>query len=607
MKLCKSISKILLSFCLILSMVISLAISSAPVMAEKASPDVQTKINGLLTSFVPNVTETKTVTSTMTFTHPGIILTKAMLDTIQNHVRSGDEPWASAFVKFSGYGKSSKTPLMRVNINDTAPFDIPGGGIGTEGYYAVRNMAQDADTAYVQTMMWYVTGDETYRKNAIGLIRRWVDVQSIGSIFDEQIRVSLAVFKFSIAADILRNSASNTTPYNWSSTDTTNFTNYLTLMKSKYDRYWHFMNQHGMNAMGTIASAVFRNDAADYAVAVKRATTNPELGDNWDFYSPTGGHNRDGSIKGQIRELTKNVVTGATVPANIQVVEMGRDQGHPYTTIGALSSVALTSYIQGTQVDPTLGTVSTATNAVNLFNFLNNRLLAGANYLTKYNLGNDVTYIPCYETDGKIWSAPTTGDRGKIDPTIGILYSYYKYIEKRADMDTNENTKYLSQAFTQIYPEGASQDFMGDGVLLFTTAPVIRLQSHNFSTRYLRHAAYRARIDANVSPVADAQFRIVAGLTDSKGYSFESVNFPGRYLTVRSNGEVWLDVNDNTSTYKNNATFRRVPGLADATKYSYQMWTDSSRYLRHANDLMYAQSGSGAVFNGDATFGEVAP
>ncbi|MGM0883786.1 MAG: AbfB domain-containing protein [Bacillota bacterium] len=62
----------------------------------------------------------------------------------------------------------------------------------------------------------------------------------------------------------------------------------------------------------------------------------------------------------------------------------------------------------------------------------------------------------------------------------------------------------------------------------------------------------------------------------------------------------------NTKIY-NREPFRRVPGLADATKYSYQMWTDSSRYLRHANDLMFAQSGSGAVFNGDATFGEAAP
>ncbi len=136
---------------------------------------------------------------------------------------------------------------------------------------------------------------------------------------------------------------------------------------------------------------------------------------------------------------------------------------------------------------------------------------------------------------------------------------------------------------------------------------IVRLQSYNYPERYIRHSDYQARIDANVSPAEDAQFRVVAGLADNSGSSFESVNFPGRYLRVRSDGEVWLDQNDNTGTFKNDATFRRVAGLADAGKASFQVWTDSTRYLRHYNYLMRAESGSGAQFNEDATFMEIAP
>ncbi|WP_199619402.1 RICIN domain-containing protein [Paenibacillus alkalitolerans] len=135
----------------------------------------------------------------------------------------------------------------------------------------------------------------------------------------------------------------------------------------------------------------------------------------------------------------------------------------------------------------------------------------------------------------------------------------------------------------------------------------VRLQSHNFPDRYVRHFDFRARIDANVSPVQDSQFKMVAGLADTRSVSFESVNFPGRYLRVRTNGEVWLDSNDSTTAFANDATFRRVAGLADPQKSSYQMWTDSTRYLRHFNNLLYAQSGSGSTFNADATFTEVAP
>lgn len=135
----------------------------------------------------------------------------------------------------------------------------------------------------------------------------------------------------------------------------------------------------------------------------------------------------------------------------------------------------------------------------------------------------------------------------------------------------------------------------------------VRLQSYNFPDRYLRHANYRARIDSNVSPAQDAQFKMVAGLTDARGVSFESVNFPGRFLRVRANGEVWLDANDSTAAFATDATFRRVAGLADARLSSYQTWSDASKYLRHYNYQMYAQSGSGATFNADATFSESAP
>jgi hypothetical protein len=135
----------------------------------------------------------------------------------------------------------------------------------------------------------------------------------------------------------------------------------------------------------------------------------------------------------------------------------------------------------------------------------------------------------------------------------------------------------------------------------------LRLRSGNFSNRHMRHAAYRVRIDPNVSPAADSHFRIVPGLANAGGVSIESVNFPGRFMRVRANGEVWTDLNDNSTAFKNEATFRRVPGLADIRKSSFQMWTDSSRYLRHASYLIVAQSGSGPTFNADATFSEVAP
>ena len=141
----------------------------------------------------------------------------------------------------------------------------------------------------------------------------------------------------------------------------------------------------------------------------------------------------------------------------------------------------------------------------------------------------------------------------------------------------------------------------------FSTTAITRVQSYNFPNRYLRHSGFRARIDENVSPVGDSQFRTRIGLTSAAGVSFESANFAGYYLRVRSNGEVWVDKNDGTAAFRDSATFERVPGLADSSKSSFRMWTDSTRYLRHFAYLLVAESGSGSSFNADATFSELAP
>jgi len=141
----------------------------------------------------------------------------------------------------------------------------------------------------------------------------------------------------------------------------------------------------------------------------------------------------------------------------------------------------------------------------------------------------------------------------------------------------------------------------------YSTTAVSRLQSYNFPNRNLRHSGFRARIDENVSPAEDGQFRTRTGLTSATGVSFESVNYAGYYLRVRSNGEVWVDKNDGTAAFRDSATFARVPGLADSSKSSFRMWTDSTRYLRHFAYLLVAESGSGSSFNADATFTELAP
>ncbi|HEU4328992.1 MAG TPA: non-reducing end alpha-L-arabinofuranosidase family hydrolase [Roseiflexaceae bacterium] len=132
---------------------------------------------------------------------------------------------------------------------------------------------------------------------------------------------------------------------------------------------------------------------------------------------------------------------------------------------------------------------------------------------------------------------------------------------------------------------------------------VKRMQSYNFQSRYLRHQGYRARIDENVSPFEDSQFRVVPGLANSGAISFESVNFPGRYLRHRNN-EIWLDANDGTAGFRADATWNRRAGLANSGWSSYESYNLPGQYLRHSNYLMILGAVSGSLQQADATFRE---
>ncbi|MFE8963441.1 family 43 glycosylhydrolase [Streptomyces iakyrus] len=128
-----------------------------------------------------------------------------------------------------------------------------------------------------------------------------------------------------------------------------------------------------------------------------------------------------------------------------------------------------------------------------------------------------------------------------------------------------------------------------------------RFSSYNFPDRFVRHWDYRARIEANVTKLADSQFRVVPGLAGSGTVSLESANFPGYYLR-HENFEVWLRKNDGSAQFASDATFRQRAGLADPAGVSYESYNYPGRYVRHWEYLLNVQAVSTATDRADATF-----
>lgn len=133
----------------------------------------------------------------------------------------------------------------------------------------------------------------------------------------------------------------------------------------------------------------------------------------------------------------------------------------------------------------------------------------------------------------------------------------------------------------------------------------VRLKSSNFPDRFVRHANRVARIDTYpFDPYQDQMWRMVPGLADSSGVSFESVNFPGNHLR-HSGFAMRLDPNDNSAPFRADATFYRTAGLADSSWASFRSYNFPDRYVRHSSFLLRIDplsASSSVTDRQDATF-----
>ncbi|MCK2237432.1 MULTISPECIES: AbfB domain-containing protein [unclassified Crossiella] len=102
------------------------------------------------------------------------------------------------------------------------------------------------------------------------------------------------------------------------------------------------------------------------------------------------------------------------------------------------------------------------------------------------------------------------------------------------------------------------------------------------------------RIDANSPDLdkRDATWKIVPGLADPSCYSFESFNIPGAFLR-HANYRIRLDDNDNSATFKADATWCARTGLS-AGGVSFESFTFPERRLRHYSGELWLADNSGS-------------
>jgi hypothetical protein len=429
----------------ILPVVVSLCLIATIVpLSPKVSKAEETS-QSLMTDYQPTLNE---VISSSGFKHPGAGLTKDILENVRTQVRAQKEPWNTYFNEMlESYAASKTVSSSNQSSEDTTKpaTDI----FNSKGVQS--KFIDDALKAYTQAILYYITGDETYRANGMHIIRIWsqMDPEKYAYYSDAHIHSGIPLNRMVTAAEILRYSSTQTPELEWTDQDTDNLTNNLInpiINTLQYDNSW-FMNQNNYAIIGAMAGYIFTDNREGYDQRVEWFTVNKTARDQ--------GFN--GSIKQLFRWVDTNDLTGEKIDnPRVQHVEMGRDQAHGGGDLTNAAIITRMMLAQGTKVDPVEGTVSTNADAVDPYEFLNDRILAAADYFWQYMLGYDTPWTPVAYSiapDGTIrdtYNRISSAYRGRFNTTnFWDFYSYYTYVK---GINVAEEAPYYYEAFTKKFP-----------------------------------------------------------------------------------------------------------------------------------------------------------
>jgi hypothetical protein len=372
----------------------------------------------------------QTMRKTGAFIHPGLLCNdedfrrmKAMLDAAR-------EPWKSDWEKLIANKHASlkwephpAAVIFRGKARDqTEP----------ENYAQLFN---DTAAAYSCALRWRISGDPAFGRKAVDILNAWATtLTKVSGNSDACLAAGIYGYQFANAAEIMRS---------FDGWDRRDFARFQEMMlqafypmnedflkrhnNTKIDHYW--CNWDACNMCSMLAIGVLCDKRPMYAEAVR-------------YYKEGNGN---GAIAHAVYYIHPDGLG--------QWQESGRDQGHSMLGVGLLATFCQMAWNQGDD----------------LYGCDHNRLLAGAEYVAKYNLGEEVpyrTYKNSLATQPEISSFGRGGQR----PIWEILYNHYVKLKGLP-------APYVTRAAESVRPEGGDGDYgpnsggydiLGYGTLTFT-------------------------------------------------------------------------------------------------------------------------------------------
>ncbi|KPH97833.1 Alginate lyase [Actinobacteria bacterium OK006] len=371
---------------------------------------------------------TATARPTSGFVHPGLLHTQADFDRMAEKVKAGAQPWKAGYDRLMANRHSQNTWSPRAT-----PTVIRGGA--GQNYPTLYN---DIHAAYQNALRWKVTGETAHGDAARNILNAWSStLTSLNGNADRFLAAGIYGYQFANAAEIMRG---------YDGFDVARFKKMLlTIFYPMNDRFLtthndayitnYWANWDLCNMASVLAIGIFCDDRAKVEQAV-------------DYF-------KNGAGNGSIKHAVPFIHPGGLG----QWQESGRDQGHATLGVALMGSFCEMAWNQG----------------YDLYGYDDNRFLKGAEYVAKYNLGQDVPYTAYTWGTGRSGARQTQpgvspASRGAQRPEWELVYNHYV---KRKGLSAPNVAAFAHKTRAEggggdYGPNSGGFDQLGFGTLTFT-------------------------------------------------------------------------------------------------------------------------------------------
>lgn len=317
------------------------------------------------------LTSTIKVVAQEPFVHPGILHSQESLDRMKKLVKQEKQPNLMAFEELS----SNK--LAEVDYIVRGGYDSVAREKDKNLYLAQINA--DCAAAYYNALMYSITGDKAHAKKTVKILNAWSYKLKAIVRKDKELLAGLDGDLFVNAAEIIRYTYPDWDPKDIKQCE-----------KMFLEVFYPVVKTYAEWANGN-----WGNSCLKTAMGIGVFCNNREIFNDAVAYYLKGKGN--GSLPNYV------FLSG-------QCQESGRDQAHTQLGLGNLAECAEIAFNQG----------------FDLYGALDNRLLKGFEYTAKYNLGEEVSFVPTWDVNHKYYFKKISEEnRADWRPIYEMVYNHY--------------------------------------------------------------------------------------------------------------------------------------------------------------------------------------